>query len=157
MKFLWRISNHTGLEGLGGEKTDGRWHTAGEGKRIVYLAEHPALALIEILVNLRGKPEQFPKYFQLLKVRVSGAVSSKALEETKLSETWRDHLEETQAIGDVWLEERSSTLLQVPSAPSPESINYLFNPLHGGAKGVTLDWHKWIAYDRRLFRSGGRE
>ncbi len=42
--ILWRISNHDDLVGLGGEKADGRWHSAARGKRIVYLSEHPALA-----------------------------------------------------------------------------------------------------------------
>ena len=39
MNVLWRISARRDLEGLGGEKADGRWHTAARGKRIVYLAE----------------------------------------------------------------------------------------------------------------------
>jgi hypothetical protein len=41
--------------------------------------------------------------------------------------------------------------LAVPSAPSPESLNYLFNPLHPDAKGVAIEWCKWIKYDKRLF------
>ncbi|MEA2543931.1 MAG: hypothetical protein QOH35_5297, partial [Acidobacteriaceae bacterium] len=48
MRLLWRISNHCDLQGMGGEKTDGRWHTAKRGKRIVYLSDYPALALIEV-------------------------------------------------------------------------------------------------------------
>jgi len=34
---------------LGAEKSDGRWHAAARGKRIVRLSEHPAAALIEML------------------------------------------------------------------------------------------------------------
>jgi RES domain-containing protein len=155
LRFLWRISNHVGLEGLGGEKTDGRWHTAKEGKRIIYFAEHPALALVEILVNLRGRTEQFPEHFQLLKISVDESVSTKIVEIGELSERWRHRSEETQAIGDGWLEEQSSALLRVPSVPSPESCNYLFNPLHQDAKGLVLEWHKWIEYDQRLFHTVG--
>ncbi len=152
MNVLWRISNHATLDGLSGERTDGRWHTAEEGKRIVYVAEHPALALIEILVNLRGRPEQFPASFQLLKISVGDGVSSNALVPKLLPEDWRDNLAETRSIGDRWLKDYNSALLAVPSAPSPESTNYLLNPLHPDAKNMTVEWHRWVAYDKRLFR-----
>jgi RES domain-containing protein len=152
LSVLWRIRNHATLEGLSGERTDGRWHTAEEGKRIVYLAEHPALALVEILVNLRGKPEQFPVSFQLLKIAVGEHVSSNTLVPNILPEGWREDLAETRSIGDRWLSERNSALLAVPSAPSPESTNYLLNPLHPDAKNVTIEWQRWVAYDKRFFR-----
>ena len=57
MRLLWRISNHCDIQGMGGEKSDGRWHTAKRGKRIVYLSDHPAIALIEVLANLKGQSE----------------------------------------------------------------------------------------------------
>ena len=42
-------------------------------------------------------------------------------------------------------------LWQIDSVPSPESMNYLFNPLHPDARGVEIEWCKWIKYDKRLF------
>jgi RES domain-containing protein len=79
LKPLWRISRHNDLAGLGGEKTDGRWHTAARGRRIVYLSEHPALALIEVLANLKGNPKLFPDAYQLMKVTVKEDVSEEIL------------------------------------------------------------------------------
>ena len=60
---LWRISNCCDLEGIGGEKADGRWHTAARGKRILYLSEHPAIALIEVLANLHTNPNLIPETY----------------------------------------------------------------------------------------------
>ena len=151
MRALWRISNHSGLEGLGGEKTDGRWHTAARGKRIVYFSEHPALALVEVLANLKGNPKLFPDSYQLMKVNVADEVSTDALPTNILSNNWRANIGETQPAGDSWLARGSSALLAVPSAPSPESLNYLFNPLHKDAKGLVREWCQWIEYDKRLF------
>lgn len=151
MRPLWRISRHHDLEGLGGEKASGRWHTAARGKRIIYFSEHPALALVEVLVNLKGNPKLFPDFYQLVKVEVDDSVSAEALSPDSLSEKWREEISETQSIGDAWLSKISSALLAVPSAPSPESLNYLFNPLHPDAKGLAIEWCKWIGYDKRLF------
>lgn len=148
---LWRISNHGDLAGLGGEKTNGRWHTAARGKRIVYLSEHPAVALIETLANLKGNPKLFPDSFQLLKIGVAEGLPAKTLAPGTLPELWRQSPEETRRAGDAWLEAGRSALLAVPSAPAPESLNYLFNPLHGDAEGVRVEWGKRVDYDRRFF------
>jgi len=150
--LLWRISNRNDLTGLGGEKSGARWHTAVRGKRIVYLAEHPAAALIEVLVNLESDPELFPDSFQLIKVEASEKVSITALNQDALRPEWRDNVAATQAVGNDWLQSGRSALLAVPSVPSPESLNYLFNPLHKDAAGVTIVWCKRLEYDRRLFR-----
>jgi RES domain-containing protein len=136
MRLLWRISNHCDLQGMGGEKSDGRWHTAERGKRVVYLSDYPALALIEVLVNLKGNPKLFPDSYQLMKITAADRVTTGALEPKSLLSNWRDDINQTKSIGDSWLAGGSSALLAVPSVPSPESVNYLFNPLHRDAKGV---------------------
>jgi RES domain-containing protein len=148
----WRISIHADLNGLGGERGDGRWHTAAQGKRVVYLSEHPAVALIETLVNLKGDPHFFPSTYQLLKIRVSEGVPVTAVPPEQLPAEWREQIGETRSVGDAWLASGESALLAVPSAPSPESTNYVLNPLHPHAKGIAVEWAKRLRYDRRLFR-----
>jgi RES domain-containing protein len=155
LKPLWRISRHNDLAGLGGEKTDGRWHTAARGRRIVYLSEHPALALIEVLANLKGNPKLFPDAYQLMKVTVKEDVSEEILGPEATTGEWQDDLAATRSVGDAWLAAGRSALLPVPSAPSPESWNYLFNPLHSDANGLTVEWCRWIEYDKRLFHLRG--
>lgn len=148
---LWRISNHRDLAGLGGEKADGRWHTAARGKRIVYLSEHPALALLEVLANLKGNPSLLPAKYLLMKIRVGKHVEAESLTEGSLADTWRTNVRATRAVGDRWLAGRSSALLVVAAAPVPESWNYLLNPLHPDSADLTVEWGRWVEYDRRLF------
>jgi len=150
--LLWRISNRSDLSGLGGEKSSARWHTGARGKRIVYFAEHPAVAVIESLVNLEGDADLFPDTFQLIKAEASEGVSISAGRRDRLPPNWPDEIFSTQAIGDDWLQSGRSALLAVPSVPSPESLNYLFNPLHKDAAGVAITWCKRVEYDKRLFR-----
>ena len=110
------------------------------------------MALIEVLVNLEGDPELFPDSFQLIKAEASEDVSVSVVNVDALPEDWPENLAATRAIGDGWLRGGLSALLAVPSVPSPESVNYLFNPLHKDAAGVTIAWCKRLDYDQRLFR-----
>jgi RES domain-containing protein len=151
--LLWRISDHADLTGFGGERLKGRWHTRAPGKRIVYLAEHPAVALIENLANLDGDPQFLPDTFQLLKVSTTGpSVPVARLTSKQLAAIDSDDLATTQSLGDAWLAARTSALIRVPSIPSPESWNYLLNPLHPAAARIKVDWARRITYDKRLFR-----
>ena len=63
---LWRISNHADLSGEGGRVVGGRWHS--RGRPVVYLAEHPALALVENIVHLEIDPDDLPDTYQLIEV-----------------------------------------------------------------------------------------
>jgi RES domain-containing protein len=150
VNLLWRISRHDELDGWGGEKSDGRWHPAAKGKRIVYLAEHPAVALIEVLANLKGNPRLFPDTYRLMKIGSPG-VPQIAADIARLHKDWRNDLARTQELGNAWLAAGTAALLAVPSAPSPESTNYLLNPRHPDAARLTIQWTRWIDYDKRLF------
>jgi RES domain-containing protein len=46
---LWRISRHRDLDGLGRLRASGRWHE--RGLPVVYFAESPAGALLEVFVQ----------------------------------------------------------------------------------------------------------
>lgn len=151
MSHVWRISAHNDLSGLGGERSDGRWHTSARGKRIVYLSEHPALALLEALVNLKGNPKFFPESYQLMKVNVPDHFFESAEKTEAPADNWQENFVYTRALGDQWLAGNSSAFMIVPSAPSPESFNYLFNPKHPNAAMVTIESAKRVKYDKRLF------
>lgn len=151
MTSYWRISNHLGLSGFGAELSDGRWHTAQTGKRVVYLAEHPAVALIENLVNLGAPAHFFPSQFQLLKITAVAQLEAAELTPEQIAQVHPQKIGSTQSLGDAWLASTSSALLRVPSIPAPESWNFLFNPQHPQATSLTIAWARPITYDRRLF------
>ena len=87
---LWRVSNHADLSGEGGRRVAARWHE--RGRPAVYLAEHPALALLETLVHLDIDPDELPSHYQLLTVDVPDIVAVEDLSETELARVadWRD-------------------------------------------------------------------
>jgi RES domain-containing protein len=148
---VWRISNHADLSGRGGLRAAGRWHSA--GRPIVYLAEHPASALLEVLVHLDiGDVSALPTGYQLLEVMTAARVRALGLPAHALEATWRDDPGGTRAIGDAWLASGRSALLRVPSALVPNVANYLFNPLHADASQLSIKSVARYPFDNRLFK-----
>ena len=145
---LWRISNHASLTGHGGLYASGRWHS--RGRRVIYLADHPASALVEVMVHLEIDAEDLPMHYQLLGVEVPDEIAVMSVDEATLPASWRDQVGFTRVHGDDWLHGTESALLRVPSAIVPQAANYLLNPAHPDAARVSLAVTLRAAFDPRL-------
>ena len=145
---LWRVSNHAGLSGDGGLYASGRWHA--RGRRVVYLADHPASALLEVMVHLEIDTQDFPSHYQLLGVEVPDNIAATALDENELPTDWREQTTLTRARGDAWISGATSALLRVPSAIVPASTNSLLNPVHPDAARISIGSALRVAFDPRL-------
>ena len=121
--LLWRISNHANLGGEGGLLASARWHS--QGHPILYLAETPAGALVEVLVHLELDPARLPQNYKLLKAEAPDNISSRTIHKHDLPKNWTENLLATRTIGDEWLRSRITALLRVPSAVVPETFNVL--------------------------------
>lgn len=148
---LWRISNHASLSGDGGLYASGRWHS--RGRRVVYLADHPASALVEVMVHLEIDPEDLPIHYQLLGIEVPDDVAVTALAESELPDGWRQQIAVTRARGDEWLRAGATALLRLPSAIVPEAANYLLNPAHADAARISIASALRAPFDPRLMAS----
>jgi RES domain-containing protein len=148
--ILWRISNYADLLGVGAMDASARWHTA--GKPVVYLAESPSSALLEILVHLEVDEDHRPDNYQLLKVNADDSVSRREISLCELPRNWSADEQITQLIGDAWLADSSSALLRIPSAITPETWNWMLNPRHPEANKVKITAKGKYPYDWRLFR-----
>lgn len=148
---LWRLSNHTELDGVGGLVSSGRWHP--KGVFVAYLAEHPALAILETLVHLEvGDLDEIPDTYTLSRVDALPQASIQELGLTKLPAEWTNNTALTQALGFRWLRANDSVLLKVPSAVAPASFNYLYNPAHPAAASCSVGESRRQPWDRRLFK-----
>ena len=149
--FLWRISNHPSLSGDGALRAAGRWHT--RGRRVVYFAQNPAAALLEILVHFEIDIQDLPLRYRLLKIEAPDDVGIERLTVDQLPADWPERTEVTRALGDGWLTEGSAALLKVPSAIVPETFNVLLNPAHQDAKRVVIVGTGEHAIDPRLLKT----
>ena len=95
---LWRISRHHNLSGIGGLKAGGRWHYP--GRPIVYLAETPAAALLEVCVHTSAN--DVPPRFTLLKVD-GPDIHVPSINADALPQDWRSRFEATRDLGTAWL------------------------------------------------------
>ena len=148
----WRIlkTKHQDqpLSGEGARRVGGRWNH--RGVPLVYLAESIALATLEVLVHLQDA-ETLSKYV-LAEVRFDSTWVQEVRPQD-LPKDWNafPHPSSTKALGQQWIDTRSSVLLKVPSSVSPHEANYLLNPEHPDASRTevlrTLDH----AFDPRLF------
>ena len=144
--ILWRAARrpYADLSGKGGLHHSGRWHS--EGRLIVYTAEHPALALLEVRVNLDLPRELVPDDYVMLKIFAPEAPHIQDAGAVNLRDSG-----ESRGIGDTWLSEGKSALLRVPSAVAPESANFLINPLHADASKISIESAVPFTFDQRLF------
>jgi len=142
---LWRISPFHDLNGEGGLLFSARWHTA--GLPVVYLAESPAGALLEICANTSA--DDLPPTFTLLKIK-GPDIPAGEMPVSDLPLGWVTAFEFTRGIGTEWLKGQRSALLCVPSALVPETSNYLLNPLHSDAGLFSIERSYEYPFDLRL-------
>jgi len=147
---LWRISNHADLSGDGGLLAAERWHS--RGNRIVYLTDHPASALLEVLVHLEVDAEDLPGSYQMLAVEFPDDISFQSIGIEDLAAAWRDSQTLTRDLGDRWLRDAPTALLRVPSAITPFAANWLLNPSHVDAATAKIAGIYQASFDQRLLR-----
>lgn len=146
MMRLWRIFNYADLSGRGGLFTAARWNHL--NTPIVYCADHPASALLEILVN--SNPENWPDSFQLLQIEVPDELH---VVEPDLPMGWKQDMEMTRDIGTRFILEQKAAVMRVPSAIMPFCFNYLLNPNLADAAAIRIVGVSRHPIDPRLFRS----
>ena len=131
MVSAWRIvkAQHaaTAFDGEGARRVGGRWNSPGNAA--VYVSSSAALAVLEMLVHL-GTPSVLPAYV-LIECRFERSLVV-TLQPANLPARWRDHPApaEVQGVGDRWLRDGQSAVLEVPSVVVPQESNFVLNPSH---------------------------
>ncbi len=137
----WRLCRrpHADLTGEGARRFGGRWNSP--GRPVVYLADHPALAALEVRVHLDLPFELLPVDYVLMRVVVPDTPNAVYIVDN-----------DTVAIGNAWLKECRSAALRVPSVLVPHAWNILWNPAHPGAALATLRETEPFQFDPRLWK-----
>ena len=139
---LWRLCRrpHADLTGEGARRLGGRWNSP--GRPVVYLAEHPALAALELRVHLDLPFELLPADFVLMRVALPDPLA-RDLDGIPPA---------TATVGDAWLAKAGSAALRVPSVLVPHAWNVLLNPRHKDAGEASVVTIEPFGFDPRLWQ-----
>src|ERR1700730_2311478 len=137
---------HAALDGEGAFRAGGRWNSP--GRRMVYMAQSVALAVVENLVHMSR--QDFPMAYVCITAIVPDDIAILSEEELRLE----PHLKDlpTRALGDAWLDAQPSAVLKVHSAVVPAECNYLFNPQHPDFTMIVVQRPEPFIFDERLFQ-----
>ena len=115
------------FDGEGARRYGGRWNS--KGKRCVYLASTPSLALLEIMVHLDDYSMLADYALYQMEIPDSSLLE---LDSESLPDDWDADPAplSTAQIGDEWLISHASTALYVPSTIVPMEKIILVNPGH---------------------------
>ncbi|WP_108650885.1 RES family NAD+ phosphorylase [Dongshaea marina] len=134
--------------GYGAELYGGRWNS--KGHKAVYCATSISLAMLEILVHINS--EALLNDYVLLEIELTED-DVMGLHSSDLPTSWNAEpaTEETQELGDEWLQSQLSVALLVPSVVVPQEMNLLLNPLHPEFTGIIQKAARLpVLFDRRL-------
>ena len=107
---------------------------------MVYAADHPALAVLEVRVHLDLPPELLPADYVLLHLCLPEPETVVAMPE------------DPRALGDAWLAEGRSPVLRVPSVIVPAGWTLLLNPRHPAAVAAKILSQLPFTFDPRLWK-----
>lgn len=136
----------TAFSGEGASRTGGRWNSYGTW--VVYASATISLAALETLVHL-NPPVPF-KYVIFPIDFDDSLVESIAQDE--MPPDWTDDppAPSTKKIGDRWVEEERSAVLELPSVIIPGESNYLLNPSHPDFRKIVIGKPEPFSLDPRL-------
>ena len=137
------------MSGEGARRYGGRWNSI--GRAAVYLGESLALAGMELLVHL--KAERVLETYRKMPVFIPERLVMH-VEEDRLPQDWAQPSLHpiTQVIGDRWIVQARSAVLQVPSAVVRGETNFIVNPEHTDFSAIGTGPISSFRYDPRLAR-----
>jgi len=141
-----RLAKHA-FSGEGARRYGGRWNSP--GLPVIYMAQSQSLAALEILVHVDSENLLFN--YVAIPVRIEENLILQ-IDSSKLPRNWRAYpaTKATRSLGDMWLIDQESVVLQVPSAVIPTEYNFLLNPVHPDFRHLVPGKPVPFEFDSRL-------
>lgn len=125
-----------------------RWNP--NDTEVIYTSSSRALACLENIVH--RSQLGFNELYCLMIIEVDNSVKNQIVKLKELPADWKEFGQTllTQRIGEKWLKENKTAVLQVPSSIIEEECNYLLNIKHPDFKKITLTKTEVFSFDNRL-------
>jgi len=117
---------------------------------MIYAASSRSLACLENTVH--RSQAGLSQLFSVMIIEIPDHLTIKAIRLDDLPEDWVEYSEMyiTQSLGERWIKENESPVLQVPSSIIDEEVNYLLNPAHKDFEQIRIIKTKPFIFDKRL-------
>ncbi|WJJ93124.1 RES family NAD+ phosphorylase [Neopusillimonas aromaticivorans] len=156
MRTVWRITTtrfaQSAFSGEGARLYGGRWNP--KGWEVVYTAQSQSLALLELMVQ----DDPLRAHYVLIPAKLPADLPETRIDVDQLPEDWRTigARDVLQTMGQAWLQEAQTAVLNVPSAVVPAERNILINPRHPDFARIVLGEPQSLQTDTRLLRNLGK-
>lgn len=111
------------VDGKGAAIAGGRWNS--KGTAVVYTSSCGALAILKYRVHTNIDPGDLLLYSIELPDSLNVEKAS-----------WMPDLDTARRYGDLWVNNKRTPILAVPSVVAPRQLNYLLNPQHHDLTGL---------------------
>jgi RES domain-containing protein len=152
-RLVRRTRTKDAFTGEGSRLFGGRWTP--KGLPAVYCSQHLSLCVLELRVNQdRFLAQEGYRFFTI-------TFRSTFLESLSLPDapkgwdkpkTSSNRLTAAQGFGELWLLEKRSAVLGVPSLVLPQENNFILNPLHPDFASIRISRPTPIRLDSRLWK-----
>jgi len=139
------------LSGKGAALKGARWNSV--GVEMIYTAGNRSLAMAEVAVHFTLAT--LPSDYMMLTIFIPDNISLEKAAISTLPADWNvfPHPASTQSIGDRFILNAKSCVLQVPSAVTKGDYNLLINPNHPEFKRIKILETEKFPFDERIFRT----
>lgn len=138
------------LSGKGAAIRGARWNSI--GVEMIYTAANRSLAMAEVAVHF--SLATIPVDYMMTTIFIPDDISLQRLNTSDLPQDWNSFPppSTTQAIGDRFIYDNKTGVLQIPSAVTKGDYNLLLNPNHPDFKRIKILLTEPFPFDKRIFR-----
>lgn len=146
--IVYRITLEKWSRQLAASGNTARWNS--RGNLMIYSAGSRALACLENLVHRSGEGNN--ALYKVMVIEIPATVKIETAATKKLRKDWHSLMNYPycQSIGNKWLKEMGTAVMQVPSAVIKQEFNYLINPVHPDFRKIKLTGTENFDFDERF-------
>lgn len=117
---------------------------------MIYTASSRSLACLENVVH--RSIATLTLAFEVLTIEIPSHIKTESILLKNLPADWKDYdqIYRTQRIGEKWINENNTAVLQVPSSIVSEEVNYLLNPKHKDFADIKIIKRQPFVFDSRI-------
>ena len=117
---------------------------------IIYTSSSRSLASLENVVH--RSQLGLNELFKVMTIKIDDQVRINSIKLNDLPADWKEFhsMPYTQAIGEKWVNEKTTAILAIPSSVIQEEVNYLLNPAHPDFKHINLINTCPFVFDHRI-------